>query len=66
LCTQSMFALVTSKKPKTPSQKTWRPTVDDIKLLAELKAQLGVVNETDVIRMGLRALAAKEARATNG
>jgi hypothetical protein len=46
-----------------PSQKTWRPTWEDIKLLAELKARLGVVNETDVLRMALRALAQKEGMA---
>lgn len=49
-----------SKKIKVPVQKTWRPKLDDVRLLSELKAHLGVGNETDVIRMGLRALAAKE------
>jgi len=52
---------VASKKklgPGTP--KTWRPTREDIKLLAGLKVKLGVLSETDVIRMSLRALAAKE------
>lgn len=45
-----------SKVPQ-PKHKTWRPKVEDVKLLRELKAKLGVGNETDVIRMGLRKLA---------
>jgi len=48
------------KKIKVPAQKTWRPKLEDVRLLSELKAKLGVGNETDVIRMGLRALATKE------
>jgi hypothetical protein len=53
------LAFVT-KKLKVPAQKTWRPKYEDVKLLTELKAKLGVGNETDVIRMGLRKLADHE------
>jgi len=48
------------KRPALAAPKTWRPTPEDIKLLAELKGKLGVVSESDVIRMALRALATKE------
>ena len=51
-----MISEITTKPP----QKTWRPTLEDVKLLAELKAKLGMVNETDVLRLALRALAQKE------
>jgi hypothetical protein len=47
-------------KKKAIPHKTWRPKIEDVRLLRELKTHLGVGNETDVIRMGLRALAAKE------
>jgi len=47
-------------KKKTPNQKNWRPTHEDVKLLAELKAKMGVLNETDIIRQGLRKLAEAE------
>lgn len=49
-----------TKRIKVPVQKTWRPTLEDVKLLAELKAKMGVVNETDILRQALRALATKE------
>ena len=60
MCTQRNVWFVSKKQIKVPVQKTWRPKAEDVKLLAELKAKIGVGNETDVIRMGLRALAAKE------
>jgi hypothetical protein len=47
-------------KKKIPTQKNWRPTPEDFKLLCDLKAKMGVLNETDIIRQALRALAAKE------
>ena len=54
--------------PKTPKpkQRAWRATVEDERLVQELKARLGIKNDSDLVRMGLRALAEKEARATNG
>ena len=52
-------------KKSRPKTKTWAPTLEDVKLIDELKAKLGIVNESDLVRMGLRALAAKEARSTN-
>lgn len=54
-----MYSVCVVKKPKA-ARKNWRATVDDVRLLAELKAKLGVVNETDVVRMGLRKLAQAE------
>lgn len=54
-----MYIVHVSKKPKQ-TRKNWRATVEDVKLLGELKAKLGVVNETDVVRMGLRKLAEHE------
>lgn len=47
-------------KKKNPNHKTWRPTFEDVKLLSELKAKTGIMSETDIIRLAIRALAAKE------
>lgn len=58
MCTQGNVS--DTMKQKKPNQKTWRPTLEDVKLLAELKKKMGVVNETDLIRMGLRKLAERE------
>ena len=49
-----------AKKQAKPSQKNWRPTVEDVKLLAELKSKTGMVSETDIIRLALRALATQQ------
>lgn len=49
---------ITPKKPNL--QKNWRPTLEDIKLLGELKKKTGMVNETDIIRYSLRKLAEAE------
>ena len=48
--------------PKTPKTKTrgWRSTIEDEKLVQELKAKLGVKNDSDLVRMGLRKLAEAE------
>lgn len=46
-------------QPKKRPNQTWRPNVEDERLLAELKGRLGV-SETDVIRLGLRKLAIAE------
>lgn len=54
------YSVPVTKKAAKPDKKNWRPTVEDVKLLAELKAKLGVVNETDIIRQGLRKLAEAE------
>lgn len=56
VCTQYGIGV----QKKKPPHKTWRPTLEDVKLLAELKKKMGVVNETDIIRMGLRKLAERE------
>ena len=64
--------MLVMKKPAKPKTKTWAPTIEDAKLMDELKDRLGkrlglsTVNDSDIVRMGLRALAEKEARATNG
>jgi hypothetical protein len=44
---------------KKPQQKTWRPTLEDVKLIADLKRKMGVT-EVALIRMGLRKLAERE------
>lgn len=38
----------------------WRPTKEDERLLSELKAKMGIMTESDVLRLALRALAQKE------
>ncbi len=53
-------------KPKKPKVMTWQPTVEDRKLMDELKGKTGIMADSEIIRVGLRALAEKEARATNG
>ena len=60
------YTPIVVKKQKPLATKTWRPTFEDAKLFEELKSKLGIVNDSDLVRMGLRALAEKEARATNG
>jgi len=47
------------KRKKFPVNLTIRPTEEDNKLLAELESKLGV-SVSQVIRLGLRALATKE------
>lgn len=39
---------------------TWTPTVEDRKLMEELRAKTGIGNDTDIVRYALRILAAKE------
>jgi hypothetical protein len=46
------------KKPKR--NMTWTPTHEDRKLIDELKAKVGVMTDSELMRMGLRALAVKE------
>jgi hypothetical protein len=41
-------------------KQTWRPTNEDLKLMAELKGKLGIVNTSDLLRMSLRKLAEAE------
>jgi hypothetical protein len=48
-----------TKRKKTAENLTIRPTIEDKKLLATLEAKLGV-SVSQVIRLGLRALATKE------
>jgi hypothetical protein len=57
-------------KPKELRQlmKYWRATPEDLKLLEKLKAGFdGVLRESDLVRMGLRALEREraEVRATD-
>jgi hypothetical protein len=48
-------------KPKVMQlMKYWRATEDDLKLLEELKEQLGVLKDSEIVRMGLRALAREQ------
>ena len=50
----------TTKQPKPLGTVGFRFTLEDQKLLAALKAHLGVQSMSDVVRQGLRALATKE------
>lgn len=47
------------KNPK-PKARNWRASVEDEKLVQELKAKLGIKNDSDLVRMGLRKLAEAE------
>lgn len=47
------------KKSKLVPKQNWRPTPEDWKLWKELEAKLGV-SGADILRLGLRTLAAKE------
>ena len=38
----------------------WRPTKADESLISDLKAKMGIMTESDVLRLALRALATKE------
>lgn len=40
--------------------KSWRPNAEDLKLIGELKRKLGIVSDSDLVRMGLRKLAESE------
>lgn len=51
---------VMAKKKDFGKNKVWRATPEDQKIIQELKAKLGVNSESDIFRMGLRALAQKE------
>jgi len=42
-------------KPKKPPVKTWQPTVEDAKLLQELRDKLGVTDPA-ILRLGIRQL----------
>ena len=50
----------TNTVKKLPQTRSWRPTIGDVKLMDELKAKLGIVNESDILRIGLRRLAESE------
>jgi hypothetical protein len=49
-------------KPKVLQQlmKSWRATPEDLRLLEELKSELGVLKDSEIVRMGLRALAREQ------
>jgi hypothetical protein len=49
-----------ARKKDFGKNKVWRATPEDQKIIQELKAKLGVNSESDIFRMGLRALAQKE------
>jgi hypothetical protein len=50
--------------PKRTKVHTWKPTVEDERLMREIKAKLGVVSASDVVRMALRKLAEAHGIAT--
>ena len=58
--TRGILTGVMARKKQPRPQMNWRPTAEDEKLMAELKAKLGIMTESDVLRLGLRALAQKE------
>jgi hypothetical protein len=43
-----------------PKARNWRATIEDEKLVQELKSKLGITNDSDLVRMGLRKLAESE------
>jgi Ribbon-helix-helix protein, copG family len=51
------ITVVAKADKKPPKARAWRPTIEDEKLLDELKNKMGVVNEADLIRQALRKLA---------
>jgi len=42
---------------RDPNPTTFRPNVDDMRLIAEIKKKTGITRTSEVLRMGLRALA---------
>lgn len=52
-----------SKKPKKMNPQSWRPSAEDVKLIAELADKFGV-SGSDILRMGIRALAQQQQRAS--
>jgi hypothetical protein len=60
-----MLTPVMAKK-KAIRNMTWTPNLEDRRLMEELKAQIGLRADSELMRMGLRALAEKQGRATNG
>ena len=50
----------TPKQPrKFPLQMNWKPSEDDLRLMKELSAALGV-SDSDILRLGIRSLAKQE------
>lgn len=47
------------KKPSVTQQMNWRPTAEDVRLIQELRARLGV-SDADILRLGIRALATQQ------
>lgn len=45
------------KKKQTKVNMTWTPTVEDRKLMEELRAKTGIQADSELLRMGLRVLA---------
>ena len=54
-----IYCLCMAKKPNKKNM-TWTPTVEDRKLIDELKNKTGVNAESELMRMGLRKLAEAE------
>jgi hypothetical protein len=54
------YSVRMKKKAENTATQTWRPTNEDLKLMAELKGKLGIVNTSDLLRMSLRKLAEAE------
>jgi len=54
--------LYTNPVAKTlkPKMRGWRASIEDEKLVQELRAKLGIKNDSDLVRLALRALAQKE------
>jgi len=48
-----------TKRAKQPPIQTWRPTVEDKRLMEELAHKFGI-KEVDILRMGLRRLAEEQ------
>lgn len=51
---------VAKKSELKPKSRNWRASIEDEKLVQELKSKLGIKNDSDLVRMGLRKLAEAE------
>lgn len=47
-------------KPTASGIKSWQANSEDVKILNELKEKLGIVSDSELVRMGLRKLAQAE------
>lgn len=49
-----------AKKATPKRNMTWTPTIEDWKLMQELRAKTGIANDSDMVRYSLRKAAEAE------